>query len=290
MPSIDRLSAEGENIIENGGARFEKSVTSIELAIAKEVRKLFDVIDVSGGKITTNKKAIEFLASLNNRIREALKEGGYNTKVADLLKNFDTIKANTIKLTEIANNVSVTQSSLSDIQRIEVQSALDKLVGSGIDAEFINPMRDALYRNIAFGGTVADAEQIISNYVVSNPEKQSVLARYSGQIARDTISQFDGAIQSAIGNELDLRDYLYVGSIITDSRAQCEYWVTKKILTLDELAIEINTASSKPPGYLGDQKCSGMIPGTNIDNFSVYRGGYNCRHRAIRINAARFKK
>lgn len=282
MASIDNLINEGESINDNASSKFETSIKLIEASLVNEIRKLFKNVDVTGGKISTNKKTIEFLASLENRIKSALKDSGYNAKVSDLLKNFDLIKANNIKLQDVVNGINIADASLTDIQRIEVQNTIDKLLGSGINADFINPMREALYRNIALGGSIGDAEAIIEKYVVTKGNNKSVLMRYAGQVARDSISQFDGMIQGVIGQELDLKDFLYSGSLITDSRSQCVYWVGKRVLLREELEQEINTALNK--GYLGGKKCSGMIPGTNLTNFSAFRGGYNCRHRAIATN------
>jgi hypothetical protein len=60
--------------------------------------------------------------------------------------------------------------------------------------------------------------------------------------------------------------------LIEDSRSQCVRWVKKRILQKSELDSEISWANNNG---------SGMIAGTNKENFAVYRGGYNCRHSAI---------
>lgn len=287
MAEIDKLINEGENINENASSKFESSVQAIELALANEIRKLFKNVDVTGGKISSNKKSLEFLAGLEKRIMTALKESGYNSRVSELLKNFDKIKENTIKIQSVANGINIADASLTGIQKLEVQNTIDKLLGSGVNGQFVAPMRQALYRNIALGGSIADAEKIIEDYIISKGNNKSILNRYIGQVARDSISQFDGMIQGVIGTELGLNDYLYAGSIIKDSRCQCVYWVEKRILPREELIDEINTALNK--GSLGGCRCSGMIPGTSIDTFATFRGGYNCRHRAIKINAYKFK-
>lgn len=290
MPSIDNLIVEGEKINDNAASKFESGVKTIESAVLAEIRKIFGSMDVSGGRISPNQKTLQFLASLEKRVLDALKKGGYNSKVSDLLKKFDVIKENNIAIQGAVNSLNIASSSLNDIQKFETQNAIDKLLKTGINKEFINPMREALYRNVSFGGSVADAEKIIEDYVLTKGNNKSKLLQYTGQVARDTISQFDGSIQAQIGQELNLKDFLYSGSIITDSRAQCIYWVEKRILLRDELEEEIKTASSKPPGSLGGKKCSGMIPGTNINNFATYRGGYNCRHRAVAVNAAKLTR
>lgn len=279
MPNFDKLIRMGEDEIENSSSRFEKRVNRIEPVLVNELRKLFKSIDVSGGKISTNQKTIEFISSLENRIKKALLESGYNDGVKELLKSFDVIKTNNIALQSVTNNLNIIESSLTGVQRIEVQNTITNLLGSGLDASFVNPLREALFRNITLGGTIADAEKIIEEAVISNPNRPSNLSRYIGQVARDSISQFDGAIQAKIGDELGLNDFLYAGSIIVDSRAQCIHWVNKRTLTREELEPEINTAVNR--GYLGGKKCSGMNPLTTINSFAVFRGGYRCRHRAI---------
>jgi hypothetical protein len=101
-------------------------------------------------------------------------------------------------------------------------------------------------------------------------------------VARDSINQYDGSIQNVIKNELELNDFIYSGSIIKDSRCQCRYWVYKIKLKKEDLIDEIQIALDGRS--LGGCNCSGMIPGTTIDNFAVNRGGYACRHRAIATN------
>jgi len=71
-----------------------------------------------------------------------------------------------------------------------------------------------------------------------------------------------------------LNAFQYIGSLVTDSRPQCERWIIKKggVLKYSELEKEISWAYSNGKG---------MIPGTNKDNFGTYRGGYNCKHSAV---------
>ncbi|MFN9108950.1 MAG: hypothetical protein ACK5XN_02555, partial [Bacteroidota bacterium] len=107
---------------------------------------------------------------------------------------------------------------------------------------------------------------------VGTPELNGLYSRYVKQVSRDALGQFDGQINAKIADEFGLDAFRYVGSIIDDSRSQCVRWVGKRILEKSEMQSEINWANNNG---------SGMIPGTTPENFLVYRGGYNCRHRAI---------
>lgn len=281
----DKLILQGEkrmNIAENA---FNNNVKKAESAILEEIRKLFEVVDVSGGKLRTNTKTTEFLMSLEFRILGALNKSGYNSAVGDLLKNFDIIRQNNIDIQSTLNKKNIAFSSLNDITKLEVQNTIEKLTNSGISKDFITPIRESLYRNIALGSDIIEAQKTITDYILSSDGTDSKLLRYTKQVSRDALSQYDGAIQKAIANELNLKDYLYTGSLIADSRGQCQYWVKKKKLLHEELKAEI--AQAVAGRTLGSKQCSGMIPGTNTENFSINRGGYNCRHRAIATNFKR---
>lgn len=282
MAKVDKVISQGETLIATAEDDFINSMYDIEKALMREIMKLFDNIDVKEGKLQNSKAAIEFLNSLDGRIDLALKRSGYNDKVRALIKNFDAIKQNNIEVHSLLNKVDIYPSSLNTITKLEIENTIQNLLGSGISVDFKYPIRESLYRNITLGASIQDARKTIEDYIISNDGKDSKLLRYTKQVARDSLSQYDGVIQKTIANELKLNDFIYVGSIIIDSRCQCRYWVNKIKLSRDSLIEEIDTAVNK--GDLGGCTCSGMIPGTNIDNFAINRGGYSCRHKAIATN------
>jgi hypothetical protein len=146
------------------------------------------------------------------------------------------------------------------------------LTGSGVNANFVEPVRQGLFQNIAAGTTKSDLEQYLTNYILGNPNVDGLYSRYVKQVSRDALNQFDGQVNSRIAEEFDLDAFRYVGSLIDDSRSQCIRWVKKRILQKSELDSEIAWSFNNG---------SGMIAGTNSENFAVFRGGYNCRHSAI---------
>ena len=132
-----------------------------------------------------------------------------------------------------------------------------------------------------FGATVGETEEFIKSQVISNKKKDSRLTRYVGQVATDALHQFDGSVNQVAKNSLGLNATQYVGSLIEDSRAQCMKWVSMSIIKDSELEEEINWALNG--GRYSNKKCSGMIEGTNPNNFCINRGGWRCRHRAFPI-------
>lgn len=280
MGKIKKTLDQGDKIIENAESSLLNSLDEAEKAIFTEVIKIFNQVDVSGGKLISTQKAKSFLMSLDNRIIQALYNSKYKLGVQNLIKDYGKIVQNNIDIQKQLNNKTVTKKDLSTIQNLEVNNTLDRLLGSGINKDFIAPVRETLYRSITLGFGVDETKSALEDFILSKPNKASLLSRYVGQVARDSIMQFDGSIQTAIGTELNLNAHMYVGSLLEDSRDQCIFWVGKGILEDKALEEEIKTAIDR--GTLtGDKPCSGMNPACTVQTFSIYRGGFNCRHRAI---------
>lgn len=90
---------------------------------------------------------------------------------------------------------------------------------------------------------------------------------YAGHIASDSLFQYNGTIQKIIADEYSLTKGLYIGDIIKDSRPACKYLVGLK-RKID--ITEIPDVLIKYP--------DGIIEGTTMKNFPVYRCGWRCRH------------
>lgn len=279
MAKIDKVLENGDKIILKSEADFDAAILLIEKKLLRDINKLFENVDIVAGKLSSNQNTIDFINSLDNRIRTSLKKSGYNAAVSDLLTTFKPIQDNNIQAQATLNNINIQASSLNDLTKLETQNTIDKLLGSGISRDFIIPIRESIYRNIILGSSIQDAQETIRNYIISEDGKDSKLLRYAGQVAEDSLNQYGGTIQQKIKNELGLSDFIYFGTLITDSRCQCRYWVHKTKLPGEELVDEIQMALD------GDEldgcACSGMIPDTTIDTFAINRGGFRCRHRAL---------
>lgn len=282
--AVDKLLEKGDGLMSESENDFLKVVKSSESVLFEEIIKIFKIADISSGKLKTSEKTTQFLLTLENRIRAALDKSGYNEGVRDLLKNFDAIKQNNIALQKGLNGTDIAIKSLNDIQKLEVANTTEKLVGQGISRDLIIPIQEGLYRSVALGASVDDTEQLIRNYIISTDDKDSTLLRYAGQVATDSLHQFDGTIQGAISEELGFDNWIYAGSLVKDSRGQCQHWVKKGIILAEDLEDDINFALDGKKFSDADRACSGMIPGTTTASFSSNRGGYRCRHRCLATN------
>lgn len=277
----DKLFNNGIKIMDGAENNLASSLIGMEKKIYDEILKIFDTISITDGKLSSNEKTDAFIASLDRRIAKVLKDNGYNESVTKYLINFDKIAENVKKIQSDLNGINLSASQIDPFKRIEISNTWDNLLGSGVSKNFIQPIRQGLYRNILFGATIGDVEKLVRDYVITTKDKDSILLRYVKQVSRDSISQFDGGLQQKIATELDLNACRYIGSIIVDSRAQCRKWVDEALIKLDSsFALEIVDAINGDLLFDGKYS-SGMIKATTLATFMANRGGYNCRHRAI---------
>lgn len=260
--------------IDVADARFLTGFEPIEKKIYEAVRKKVLDMNFESGKSLFDDTNVQMINELNDVITNAISSSGYPTKVKEYLRSFDTIKEFNFDAHKDVNDLSTAELEklINPMQKQVIQQTLDGLTGSGIDTQFIQPMKEGIFKNIVSGATISDLESYLKGFILSDEIRLGQFKKYTTQIARDTLNQFDGQVNSRIANEYGLNAFKYVGSLIDDSRPQCVRWVGKGTLLLDELQTEISWAYSNG---------SGMIPGTTPNNFSVYRGGYNCRHSAI---------
>jgi hypothetical protein len=263
-----------DSAINTGESKLLEQLGPTEKLIFADIKKLIDKFNVSGGKIEFNESNVELVNQINQTIVDAIQKSKMPGTIREFLRDFDTIKEFNVDVHSKLNGLSTKELEdlINPIQRGVVQQTLDGLTGAGVDANFIEPVKQGIYKNIVGGATRSDLENFLRAYVVGTPELNGLYSRYVKQVSRDALGQFDGQINAKIAEEFGLDAFRYVGSIIDDSRAQCVRWVGKRILEKSEMESEINWANNNG---------SGMIPGTNPDNFLIYRGGYNCRHRAI---------
>lgn len=286
MTRIISLLNKGETIMERSEDALLSNIKDAEILIYDEIRKIFNSIDVEAGKIKTSTIAENFLMRLDEKIYSSLKKSGYSEAVKMFIKSFDEIEANIRDVHSAINKVNITSDQIKPYKRIEVENTLSKFAENSLTKDFIDPIRQSLYRNIITGASISEVEAFLKSEIITNPNSNGRLMKYVKQISRDSVSQFDGTVQQNIQKELGLNAITYVGSLMKDSRGQCVKWVTENggIIKLSDLDEEIRWAKTKGSYYQtasGKIRTGGMIPETNQFNFLTYRGGYNCRHRAI---------
>jgi hypothetical protein len=146
-------------------------------------------------------------------------------------------------------------------------------------------IRQNLFDSVHLGRSLMDAYKNVQR-VLEPVSSKSMLETYAYTATRDAYYQYDGLVNGAIAAKYGLDALLYTGSIVAESRSQCKRWINETknghrgLILIKDLPTEIQRAYATG---------SGMIGGTNKDNFMMYRGGYNCRHRTFAVRSEIFK-
>lgn len=220
------------------------------------------------------------------RLTDAIETNvGYKSEIRKYMTNFDVMdklniqvhkKLNKIDIKGVIKLANQQQRELVGgvVQKVvgEIGRFPENMLGDEMRQQFTKPVKKVLYENIMQGKSQSAAKKALHDFIVGEKGKIGQLERWSGQIARDTLNQYDGAINDMVRKEFDLNGFKYIGSLVKDSRPQCVKWKRMKVLRYDQLTKEISWAYSNGKG---------MIPGTNKDNFATYKGGHNCQHQAV---------
>jgi len=253
---------------------FFDSLPATEQRIFAAVSKHVQKFSSDGEKFVFDDGNVLLTNQVERIILDALQSSKYPSDVNGFLRNFETLKQYNFDIHRDVNDLTTEEleNLINPIQRGTVEQTLQSLTGSGVSTNFIEPIRTGIYQNIVAGSTKADLEAYLRRYILGNPDVDGLLSRYVKQVSRDALNQFDGQVNAKIANEFGLDAYRYVGSLIEDSRPQCRRWVAMGVIQTKDLPTEIAWMNANG---------TGAIPGTSPDTFSIYRGGYNCRHSAI---------
>ena len=220
------------------------------------------------------------------RLSDAIESNvAYRSEIREYMTNFDKMdklniqvhkKLNKIDIKGVINLANKQQRELVGgvVEKVvgEIGRFPENMLGNEMREQFTKPVKKVLYQNIMQGVPQTKAKKVLHDFIVGQKGKIGQLERWSGQIARDTLNQYDGAVNDMVRKEFDLDGFQYIGSLVKDSRPQCVRWVRMKQIPIKILPKELANSTNR-----------GQIPGTTKDNFGTYRGGFNCQHSAIAI-------
>ena len=274
---IEKAARKLVELIDTTEADFAKWVKKNQRIILDAIVAEFNDAPTEKGRLTSGNEMLKSIAALPTKVRAALKKTGFTKKVTDYVRTFEDMQQLQIDLHKTVNGINAA-TAINSVRQKMVDLTVSNMVGQGMDNMFITPLQNKLSEHSTVGVSLKDMVTSMKDFINGNPNNQNTtFTNYSLQIGRDAIGQYDGLVNQKIANQFDLNALIYVGSVVEDSRPQCERWLEKEFILISDLADEIDWAFSNG---------SGMIAGTTADNFTMFRGGYNCRHQAIPIRVS----
>jgi hypothetical protein len=265
----------------------QKRFDKVEPKFVKQVVDWISKFRTTSGNLVRSKENLARLGSFKTALNRFLEKAGYNVMVSGFLENFDEIGANTQLAQQELNGLQITKSFLNPFKRYAVNNVVAAMQGQGLNTNLINPIKNELLIAVNQGSSLTDVVTSIAGQLTTSEARQGVLKRISLQASRDALLQYDGIVNEAVRKSYKLDALLYVGSLVKDSRLQCEEWVNfeengkKGLILFEQLEEQI---------LFAENEGTGMIPNTTPENFCQNRGGYNCRHIAYPVRSANYQK
>ena len=263
------------DIIDGRVNRLTQGFESVEDQLNKQLKKFILSLDSKGGKFAVEKSSLKVLNRIKTDLSIIVRNSDYYKRINEFVDSFDDINANIQDIHQKVNELNIPKSFFSPEKSGFVKDTLITLQDAQVNSAFLEPVRRALFTRVALGASVGDTLESIEQLVVGTDERKGILTRWSGQVARDSLGQYQGHINAKILDEYEFKGFVYVGTLVEDSRSQCARWLGKEFIPKEELQKELNWAF---------RNGSGMVRTTTPETFAVYRGGYNCRHEAIPSN------
>lgn len=265
----------------------QKRFDKIEPKFVASVVKWIEKFRTTSGNLVRSKENIARLAGFKKAVEKFLLQSGYYDMVSGFLEAFDAVQEvqqeNHLEL----NGLKLTKSFLNEYKRWAVNNVVAAMKGQGLTQTLINPIKQELLVAVNQGSTLNDVIKSVYGQLTTTDQRQGILKRTVLQATRDAVMQYDGVVNEAVRKRYKMDALLYIGSIVKDSRPQCERWVNetkngkKGLILFEDLQKEINWA---------DNNGTGMIPNTTPENFCQNRGGYNCRHICYPVRSQNYKK
>jgi hypothetical protein len=262
-------------ITEKANAYVEKTLGKVEPKFVQQVVDWINKFSTTNGRIIRTDANIARVGAFRTAVERFLKRAGYSEMVANYLTGFDAMANAQQEIHKDLNGIELKKSFINTFKTNAIQNVITAMEGQGLQQSLVNPLKQELFIAVNQGSSLTDVVQSISKQLTTTEQRQGVLKRIALQSSRDALGQYDGVVNEAVRNVYKLDALLYVGSLVKDSRPQCERWVNYMengklgLILFDQLQDEIDWALFNGTGF---------IPETTPENFCQNRGGYNCRH------------
>lgn len=285
-----------QTLLETAADIFFGKVTKIERAIFKLLESLLGGFDTSSDRFRNIAANRRKLLSLDNAILSILGKAKLGDEISVFLKNFDEVE----RLNRLLYEADLSKEDVSRLAEmdfdLEKKFIIDDITRALTDtniikANIVKPIRDIIFESVRFERTLEQTIEALRDEIITSDGSTSKVLRYVKQISQDGLSQYDGALNDAVRNELELDGFTYAGSVEKTTRQNCfdlvrgvgkyekfslgggKYRVSdiEEILSLAKRCEKHHTTLKQDCG-------NGFNSDVTPETFARYRMGYNCRH------------
>ncbi len=247
-----------ESLADNHEAQIKKTLENLEEEIISTISRATE------GELISTRIAIELRKDIKRHIQET-----YLFEADTIIREYDKI------VNEFLNefgtlNIPDKFKSLTKID-LETINALKYQSFSGFEDlanRYLTDISSNVYQNAIAGRSFRDMVKDIKGKVTGLEDRAGKpMSSHAGQLAHDSIMQFDGQFTIHKAKEAGLKHFKYTGTIMGTTRDFCRRHIG-------------NTYNEKQIRAIWTGSWSGKSSG---DPFIV-RGGYRCRHTWLPVD------
>ena len=275
---------------------FMLKVPAVEKAMYEEILKLTKELKIdSRGRIRNTIDNYKIISELRTRLERVVFTSEYKKASKKLLKSFDDINkvTNDYFATFATSPTATTQDILKILRQESVNRTALYLGESGVNINVISKVQEILQTNITSGGSYAQMQADMKAFIQGDAENLGAFNKYANTFVVDGVNTYARTYQTLLTEDLNIEWYMYVGSLLENSRPWCKRMVDKMYIHKSELdtvlydnvnGVEI--CSAEIPCNSKTKLPAGMKKDTTPQNLLVNAGGWNCGHKFIGVDSA----
>lgn len=269
--------------VEMSDDKLVKDIAGTEVSIFNKVIELLRTFSTKAGKFVEEATNSKILLRLSNEIFDVFEKSTYKPKVEKFFLDFDKVDALNAEMHEGLSGVKIKDLGLTTSKREAINALSKNLLNKAtIESNLINPLRRIMYRGITTGASFSDVEFELRQFIKGDKKTRGYLSRYVGQIARDSLLQYDGLVNQTIADEFEFDAFQITNSLIKSSRSNCVQMINASgrfkslavspgVYLIKDIDKIIKIAKNRP----------GWNKLTTVSNYLQIRNGHNCRHQFI---------
>lgn len=237
-------------------------------AYAIMLKAIEDIFDFKSGKFVVERNFIKQLNKLTVEVLDLLqKEPKFTGPVSQFVKRLTPVSEAITDFQKETNGVKVP--AYEAAKKVVIDEIIDKMLDNGLNANFVQPLRDIIYQNATTGISLADAKIQLKEFIKGGKDVSGKLGRYLDQTAQQGVDAYSGSINKKLLEQFDYDALLMTGSLIDNSSPQCKY-------VRNELGGKISETDWPKVKEIAEK--NGLIEGTTFENLPQNLLHWGCRH------------
>ncbi len=257
--------------------RFNENVTTRQNSMWSVILRTVKNLETdAAGNILTNNSNLKILRTLRGDLENVVIDPQYKKNVNTYLNSFEELKGINDKYYKsiASSGYTANKHIYKEVLASSAEATSNSLLESGISESVIKPIERVLSQNITTGANFVDLTDTLRREILGSSTVAGKLERYTKQITTDALNQFNANYNQAVSKDLALVFYFYNGALKETSRQYCKDMVNEGRYFHK---IEVEDSASR--------EWSGKIPGTGPSNIITNRGGFNCGHQWLAVDA-----